>query len=199
MICTATQLCKPPAQRTCTGRWGGVCKPQAPQLMLSLNIPVYQLQPGSGNLRSPAHGTPNLPARILQSSAFQRPVNPTLTQPRAMAQTHNRSQKTAVGASDVGTSDVFAGCCRGACSEEPRISWVCLRCFTQRSAIAFGIVSSTRLVNTRKMQEGECANQLKERLFDQALARIPYAFGGHWHSVPQSVISDVQPLVKSSF
>ena len=42
-------------------------------------------------------------------------------------------------------------------------------------------------------------NHLKERLLDQAQARASYTplFGGHSRSIPQGMIFDVQPLVKS--
>ena len=38
-------------------------------------------------------------------------------------------------------------------------------------------------------------------LLDQAQARTPYTppFGGHLRGIPQAVVSDVKPLVKSSF
>ena len=44
-------------------------------------------------------------------------------------------------------------------------------------------------------------NHLEERLLDQAQARASYTplFGGHSHSIPQGMIFDVQPLVKSLF
>ena len=44
-------------------------------------------------------------------------------------------------------------------------------------------------------------NHLKERLLDQAQARASYTplFGGHLRSIPQGMIFDVQPLVKSLF
>ena len=42
---------------------------------------------------------------------------------------------------------------------------------------------------------------LEERLFDQAQARASYTplFWGHSRSIPQGMILDVQPLVKSLF
>ena len=42
-------------------------------------------------------------------------------------------------------------------------------------------------------------NHLEERLLDQAQARASYAplLGGHSRSIPQGMIFDVQPLVKS--
>ena len=42
-------------------------------------------------------------------------------------------------------------------------------------------------------------NHLKERLLDQAQARIPPLFWGHLRSIPQGMIFDIQPLVKSFF
>ena len=44
-------------------------------------------------------------------------------------------------------------------------------------------------------------NHLEERLLDQAQARASYTplLGGHSHSIPQGMIFDVQPLVKSLF
>ena len=44
-------------------------------------------------------------------------------------------------------------------------------------------------------------NHLKERLLDQAQARASYTplFWGHSRSIPQGMILDVQPLVKSLF
>ena len=44
-------------------------------------------------------------------------------------------------------------------------------------------------------------NHLEERLLDQAQARASYTplFGGHSRSIPQGMIFDVQPLVKSLF
>ena len=44
-------------------------------------------------------------------------------------------------------------------------------------------------------------NHLEERLLDQAQARVSYTllFGGHLRSIPQGMILDVQPLVKSLF
>ena len=46
-------------------------------------------------------------------------------------------------------------------------------------------------------------NHLEERLLDQAQARMSYTppppFGGHSRSIPQGMILDVQPLVKSLF
>ena len=44
-------------------------------------------------------------------------------------------------------------------------------------------------------------NHLEERLLDQAQARASYTppFGGHSRSIPQGMILDVQPLVKSLF
>ena len=50
---------------------------------------------------------------------------------------------------------------------------------------------------------GQCtvANHLEERLLDQAQARASYTplFWGHSRSIPQGMILDVQPLVKSLF
>ena len=45
------------------------------------------------------------------------------------------------------------------------------------------------------------ANHLEERLLDQAHARVSYTplFWGHSRSIPQGMILDVQPLVKSLF
>ena len=45
------------------------------------------------------------------------------------------------------------------------------------------------------------ANHLEERLLDQAQARASYTppFWGHSRSIPQGMIFDVQPLVKSIF
>ena len=45
------------------------------------------------------------------------------------------------------------------------------------------------------------ANHLEERLLAQARARASYTplFGGHSRSIPQGMIFDVQPLVKSLF
>ena len=45
------------------------------------------------------------------------------------------------------------------------------------------------------------SNHLEERLLDQAQARASYSplFGGHSRSIPQGMILDVQPLVKSLF
>ena len=44
-------------------------------------------------------------------------------------------------------------------------------------------------------------NHLEERLLDQAQARAAYTplFWGHSRSIPQGMILDVQPLVKSLF
>ena len=44
-------------------------------------------------------------------------------------------------------------------------------------------------------------NHLEERLLDQAQARAAYTplFWGHSRSIPQAMILDVQPLVKSLF
>ena len=44
-------------------------------------------------------------------------------------------------------------------------------------------------------------NHLEERLLDQAQAWASYTplFGGHSRSIPQGMILDVQPLVKSLF
>ena len=44
-------------------------------------------------------------------------------------------------------------------------------------------------------------NHLEERLLDQAQAQASYTppFGGHSRSIPQGMIFDVQPLVKSLF
>ena len=44
-------------------------------------------------------------------------------------------------------------------------------------------------------------NHLEERLLDHAQARASYTplFGGHSRSIPQGMIFDVQPLVKSLF
>ena len=44
-------------------------------------------------------------------------------------------------------------------------------------------------------------NHLEQRLLDQAQARVLYTplFGGHLRSIPQGMILDVQPLVKSLF
>ena len=44
-------------------------------------------------------------------------------------------------------------------------------------------------------------NHLEERLLDQAQARAAYTplFGGHSRSIPQGMILDVQPVVKSLF
>ena len=44
-------------------------------------------------------------------------------------------------------------------------------------------------------------NHLEERLLDQAQARASYTplFWGHSRSIPQGMIFDVQPLVKSLF
>ena len=44
-------------------------------------------------------------------------------------------------------------------------------------------------------------NHLEERLLDQAQARASYTplFWGHSRSIPQGMILDVQPLVKSLF
>ena len=44
-------------------------------------------------------------------------------------------------------------------------------------------------------------NHLEERLLDQAQARASYTplFWGHSRSIPQGMIFDVQPLVKSFF
>ena len=46
-----------------------------------------------------------------------------------------------------------------------------------------------------------CGNHLEERLLDQAQARALYTpiFGGRSRSIPQGMILDVQPLVKSLF
>ena len=45
----------------------------------------------------------------------------------------------------------------------------------------------------------EAKNHPEERLLDQAQARVSYTplFGGHSRSIPQGMIFDVQPLVKS--
>ena len=47
----------------------------------------------------------------------------------------------------------------------------------------------------------EASNHLEERLLDQAQARASYTplFWGHSRSIPQGMILDVQPLVKSLF
>ena len=44
-------------------------------------------------------------------------------------------------------------------------------------------------------------NRLKERLLDQVQAQASYTprFGGHSCSIPQGMIFDVEPLVKSLF
>ena len=44
-------------------------------------------------------------------------------------------------------------------------------------------------------------NRLEERLLDQAQARVSYTplLGAHSRSIPQGMIFDVQPLVKSLF
>ena len=44
-------------------------------------------------------------------------------------------------------------------------------------------------------------NHLEERLLDQAQVRASYNpfLGGHSHSIPQGMIFDVPPLVKSLF
>ena len=49
------------------------------------------------------------------------------------------------------------------------------------------------------MQQPPSLNHLEERLLDQAQARVLYTslFGGHSRSIPQGMILDVQPLVKS--
>ena len=46
-----------------------------------------------------------------------------------------------------------------------------------------------------------CDNHLEERLLDQARAWASYTplFWGHSRSIPQGMILDVQPLVKSLF
>ena len=53
-------------------------------------------------------------------------------------------------------------------------------------------------------QQLKNGNHVKDRLLDHAQARrAPYppppVFWGHSHSIPQSMISDVSPLVQSSF
>ena len=52
--------------------------------------------------------------------------------------------------------------------------------------------------NTKKISS---KNHLEERLLDQAQARASYTplFWGHSRSIPQGMILDVQPLVKSLF
>ena len=44
-----------------------------------------------------------------------------------------------------------------------------------------------------------CENQLEERLLDQAQASYTPLFWGHSRSIPQGMILDVQPPVKSLF
>ena len=50
----------------------------------------------------------------------------------------------------------------------------------------------------------EKCNHFKERLLNQAQAQAPYSpppppLGGHLHGIPQCMLSDVQPFVKSLF
>ena len=51
------------------------------------------------------------------------------------------------------------------------------------------------------VQTTKVVNHLEERLLDQAQARASYTplFWGHSRSIPQGMILDVQPLVKSLF
>ena len=61
---------------------------------------------------------------------------------------------------------------------------------------------SPRVASTARLLLQWGPNHLKERLLDQAQARTPYPpppFGGHLRSIPQGMILDVQPLVKSLF
>ena len=53
----------------------------------------------------------------------------------------------------------------------------------------------------RKKISPAMQNHLEERLLDQAQARASYTplFWGHSRSIPQGMILDVQPLVKSLF
>ena len=55
--------------------------------------------------------------------------------------------------------------------------------------------------DTAKIRNLGISNHLEERLLDQAQARASYTplFWGHSHSIPQGMIFDVQPLVKSLF
>ena len=51
------------------------------------------------------------------------------------------------------------------------------------------------------MFEADSQNHLEERLLDRVQARTPYTplLGSHSRSIPQGMILDVQPLVKSLF
>ena len=64
-----------------------------------------------------------------------------------------------------------------------------LACF----ALMFCILSYSFVIST--------TNHLEERLLDQAQARASYTppFWGHSRSIPQGMILDVHPLVKSLF
>ena len=63
--------------------------------------------------------------------------------------------------------------------------------------------SKVKMTTSAKMQiDGQDnQNHLEERLLDQAQARASYTplFWGHSRSIPQGMILDVQPLVKSLF
>ena len=60
-------------------------------------------------------------------------------------------------------------------------------------------LKSVDLETAQKVARTE--NHLEERLLDQAQARASYTplFWGHSRSIPQGMILDVQPLVKSLF
>ena len=67
--------------------------------------------------------------------------------------------------------------------------WVCLEYFLQHA-------------NELDFEERfSVVNHFEERFLDQAQARASYTplFGGHSRSIPQGMILDVQPLVKSLF
>ena len=57
------------------------------------------------------------------------------------------------------------------------------------------------LILATESHKGIITNHLEERLLDQAQARASYTplFWGHSRSLPQGMILDVQPLVKSLF
>ena len=70
---------------------------------------------------------------------------------------------------------------------------------TLTKSATFGDVPYTDAVQLTSC--ASCANHLEQRLLDQAQARASYTplFWGHSRSIPQGMILDVQPLVKSLF
>ena len=73
------------------------------------------------------------------------------------------------------------------------------RAVRERGCICCAPVTSSRWGGGEYL--GDCGNHLEERLLDQAQARAAYTplFWGHSRSIPQGMILDVQPLVKSLF